>query len=164
MNWQQASLMRGCWRLLRTTKPRQCGRWISLSTFLDTQLLCGIVPIELSHLVWGRDIESFSRDWCSESVKSMLIYTYVLTSSILRGMHSQIVLLTDGMDTRPYRLPWPPASMIFDVSPNTTFNIAVERLEGRGPCYPWGKPYKFWQCRVNKQIEWHDLDASPLCF
>ncbi|KAG0584647.1 hypothetical protein KC19_3G225500 [Ceratodon purpureus] len=43
----------------------------------------------------------------------------------------QVVLLTDGMDTRPYRLPWPSATTVFDVSPSATHNVAVERLEGR---------------------------------
>lgn len=43
----------------------------------------------------------------------------------------QVVLLTDGMDTRPFRLPWPLATTAFDVSPSDTYNFAAERLEGR---------------------------------
>lgn len=48
----------------------------------------------------------------------------------------QIVLLTDGMDTRPYRLPWPPSSFIFDVSPSRAYSIADENLKGVYPKLP----------------------------
>lgn len=44
----------------------------------------------------------------------------------------QIVLLTDGMDTRPYRLSWPRLCVIFDISPGRVFKVASERLEGIG--------------------------------
>ncbi|WOL18876.1 hypothetical protein Cni_G27673 [Canna indica] len=44
----------------------------------------------------------------------------------------QIVLLTDGMDTRPYRLSWPRSSVIFDISPQSVFNVASQRLKGVG--------------------------------
>ena len=39
-------------------------------------------------------------------------------------------MLTDGMDTRPYRLNWPKSTMIFDVSPDSIFHAAAEKLEG----------------------------------
>ncbi|XP_074577453.1 O-methyltransferase 1, chloroplastic [Curcuma longa] len=44
----------------------------------------------------------------------------------------QIVLLTDGMDTRPYRLNWPRSSVIFDISPQSVFNIASQKLKEAG--------------------------------
>ncbi|XP_059072532.1 O-methyltransferase 1, chloroplastic [Cryptomeria japonica] len=44
----------------------------------------------------------------------------------------QIVLLTDGMDTRPYRLKWPPISIIFDISFETVFQIASKKLKEVG--------------------------------
>ncbi|XP_008807308.2 putative S-adenosyl-L-methionine-dependent methyltransferase MMAR_1595 isoform X2 [Phoenix dactylifera] len=44
----------------------------------------------------------------------------------------QIVLLTDGMDTRPYRLSWPQPSIIYDVSPESVFKVASQRLKGAG--------------------------------
>ncbi|KAJ6851197.1 uncharacterized protein M6B38_261000 [Iris pallida] len=44
----------------------------------------------------------------------------------------QIVLLTDGMDTRPYRLRWPLASVIYDISPERVFKEASQQLEGAG--------------------------------
>ncbi|URE18827.1 hypothetical protein MUK42_31055 [Musa troglodytarum] len=44
----------------------------------------------------------------------------------------QIVLLTDGMDTRPYRLSWPCSCIIFDISPQSVFNVASKKLKGTG--------------------------------
>lgn len=42
----------------------------------------------------------------------------------------QVVLLTDGMDTRPYRLNWPPSTIIFDISPKRVFTMAAQKLKG----------------------------------
>ncbi|KAL0437631.1 UNVERIFIED_CONTAM: O-methyltransferase 1, chloroplastic [Sesamum radiatum] len=42
----------------------------------------------------------------------------------------QVVLLTDGMDTRPYRLNWPASTILFDVSPDTIFRRSIKKLEG----------------------------------
>ena len=42
----------------------------------------------------------------------------------------QVVLLTDGMDTRPYRLKWPASTIIFDISPDNVFKRAAEKLQG----------------------------------
>ncbi|XP_044946514.1 O-methyltransferase 1, chloroplastic isoform X2 [Hordeum vulgare subsp. vulgare] len=44
----------------------------------------------------------------------------------------QIVLLTDGMDTRPYRLSWPRMSIVYDVSPGRIFSTAAQQLRGAG--------------------------------
>ncbi|GLU03739.1 hypothetical protein SLE2022_209230 [Rubroshorea leprosula] len=54
----------------------------------------------------------------------------------------QVVLLTDGMDARPYRLNWPTSTIIFDISPEQVFKRAAEKhrdgnleksiLNGRG--------------------------------
>ncbi|KAJ1288747.1 hypothetical protein BS78_02G112000 [Paspalum vaginatum] len=44
----------------------------------------------------------------------------------------QIVLLTDGMDTRPYRLSWPRLSVVYDVSPGKVFSTATQQLRGAG--------------------------------
>ncbi|XP_018474540.1 O-methyltransferase 1, chloroplastic [Raphanus sativus] len=50
----------------------------------------------------------------------------------------QVVLFTDGMDTRPYRLNWPASTMIFDVSPQKVFDIASDKLQGVGARLPKG--------------------------
>ncbi|KAG0475775.1 hypothetical protein HPP92_015461 [Vanilla planifolia] len=44
----------------------------------------------------------------------------------------QIVLLTDGMDTRPYRLNWPRRTVIYDISPENVFKEAYQKLQGCG--------------------------------
>uniref|UniRef100_A0A0D9WX96 Uncharacterized protein n=1 Tax=Leersia perrieri TaxID=77586 RepID=A0A0D9WX96_9ORYZ len=44
----------------------------------------------------------------------------------------QIVLLTDGMDTRPYRLSWPRLSIVYDISPGRVFSTASQQLRGTG--------------------------------
>ncbi|KAJ3703835.1 hypothetical protein LUZ61_007540 [Rhynchospora tenuis] len=41
----------------------------------------------------------------------------------------QIVLLSDGMDTRPYRLNWPRLSIIYDLSPERVFALGTKRLQ-----------------------------------
>ncbi|XP_047078489.1 O-methyltransferase 1, chloroplastic-like isoform X1 [Lolium rigidum] len=48
----------------------------------------------------------------------------------------QIVLLTDGMDTRPYRLSWPKLSVVYDVSPGRVFSAAAQQLRGAGAKIP----------------------------
>lgn len=50
----------------------------------------------------------------------------------------QVVLLTDGMDTRPYRLNWPSSTIIFDISPEQVFKNASEKLKAVGAKIPRG--------------------------
>ncbi|XP_042517438.1 O-methyltransferase 1, chloroplastic isoform X1 [Macadamia integrifolia] len=57
------------------------------------------------------------------------------TINLMEGLR-QIVLLADGMDTRPYRLNWPNSTIIFDISPDLVFQIAAQRLEGVGAKIP----------------------------
>ncbi|KAL4395412.1 hypothetical protein AHAS_Ahas02G0249400 [Arachis hypogaea] len=59
------------------------------------------------------------------------------TVNLIDGV-KQVVLLTDGMDTRPYRLRWPASTIIFDISPERIFQIAAEKLEGAGAKVPKG--------------------------
>lgn len=44
----------------------------------------------------------------------------------------QVVLFTDGMDTRPYRLNWPRSTLVFDISPQRVFRGAALKLEDVG--------------------------------
>nr|XP_043621015.1 O-methyltransferase 1, chloroplastic [Erigeron canadensis] len=48
----------------------------------------------------------------------------------------QVVLFTDGMDTRPYRLKWPSSTVIYDVSPQSVFKIASQKLKDVGAKIP----------------------------
>lgn len=49
---------------------------------------------------------------------------------LLSTYFQQVILLTDGMDTRPYRLNWPTSTIIFDISPDRIFTKSAEMLEG----------------------------------
>ncbi|URE18832.1 hypothetical protein MUK42_31055 [Musa troglodytarum] len=44
----------------------------------------------------------------------------------------QNILMINGMDTRPYRLSWPCSCIIFDISPQSVFNVASKKLKGTG--------------------------------
>ncbi|CAN0891654.1 O-methyltransferase 1, chloroplastic [Linum grandiflorum] len=69
------------------------------------------------------------------------IATKFVDDKLLRTVHhidglKQVVLLTDGMDTRPYRLNWPSSTMIFDVSPERIFKTSAQKLQGVGAKIP----------------------------
>ncbi|XP_057429931.1 O-methyltransferase 1, chloroplastic [Lotus japonicus] len=48
----------------------------------------------------------------------------------------QLILLNNGMDTRPYRLNWPTSTILFDISPESVFKTAAEKLKGVGAKIP----------------------------
>ncbi|KAI7753881.1 hypothetical protein M8C21_023555 [Ambrosia artemisiifolia] len=48
----------------------------------------------------------------------------------------QVVLFTDGMDTRAYRLKWPSSTVIYHVSPQSVFNAASQKLQDVGAKIP----------------------------
>ncbi|XP_020583493.1 uncharacterized protein LOC110026741 isoform X2 [Phalaenopsis equestris] len=74
------------------------------------------------------------------SVSSTLYYrlaTKFIDDKILDEISSlqelrQVVLLTDGMDTRPYRLNWPRSTVIYDISPEAVFKEACGKLQVSG--------------------------------
>ncbi|KAK3020848.1 hypothetical protein RJ639_045530 [Escallonia herrerae] len=49
------------------------------------------------------------------------------TTKEIEGL-KQVVLLTDGIDTRPYRLNWLPSTIIYDISPERIFTRAFKKL------------------------------------
>lgn len=50
----------------------------------------------------------------------------------------QVVLLTDGLDTRPYRLNWPTSTLVFHICPEKVFRGAVQKLQGFNILLPFG--------------------------
>ncbi|KAK8954500.1 hypothetical protein KSP39_PZI002699 [Platanthera zijinensis] len=74
------------------------------------------------------------------SLSSTLYYrlaTKFIDDKILNEVNSfdelrQVVLLTDGMDTRPYRLNWPRYTVIYDISPEAIFKEAHKKLQDSG--------------------------------
>ncbi|XVE73340.1 hypothetical protein DITRI_Ditri11bG0109800 [Diplodiscus trichospermus] len=74
-------------------------------------------------------------------LKHYCIATKFIDDSLLRTVNhmdglKQVVLLSDGMDTRPYRLNWPSSTIIFDISPERVFQKAAERLKDVGAKIP----------------------------
>ncbi|KAF3436459.1 hypothetical protein FNV43_RR23551 [Rhamnella rubrinervis] len=76
-----------------------------------------------------------------QSLHHYCLATKFIDDRLLRTVNhidglKQVVLLTDGMDTRPYRLSWPTSTIIFDISPERIFKRAAEKLEGVGAKIP----------------------------
>ncbi|XP_028771101.1 uncharacterized protein LOC114728371 isoform X2 [Neltuma alba] len=95
--------------------------------FVDPYADC-LVPPNTS-----KDADQDSHPYClaTKFIDDKLLWTV----SHIDGL-KQVVLLTDGMDTRPYRLSWPPSTRLFDISPERVFQTAAEKLEGVGAKIP----------------------------
>ncbi|KAF3629989.1 putative pentatricopeptide repeat-containing protein-like [Capsicum annuum] len=75
-----------------------------------------------------------------EDMEDQQLHPYCLATKfiddkLLQTMQStdglkQVVLLTDGLDTRPYRLNWPTSTLIFNVCPEKVFRGALQKLQG----------------------------------
>lgn len=58
------------------------------------------------------------------------------------------------MDTRPYRLSWPFSCVIFDISPQSVFNVASQKLKGlclfssKGVCDMSSSAFDFRSCNA----------------
>ncbi|KAF5931361.1 hypothetical protein HYC85_032234 [Camellia sinensis] len=73
------------------------------------------------------DMEHYSHHYC---LATKFIDDKLLTTMNNMDGIKQVVLLTDGMDTRPYRLSWPTSTIMFDISPERVFRKAAQKLEG----------------------------------
>ncbi|CAM8959351.1 hypothetical protein QQ045_003226 [Rhodiola kirilowii] len=91
--------------------------------FVDPYAAC-FLPLNLQ-----ADTECGHHPYCiaTKFVDDMLVETLKKYEEL-----KQVVLLTDGMDTRPYRISWPHLTVIYDVSPNSTFNFAAQKLKEVG--------------------------------
>ncbi|XP_039035719.1 putative S-adenosyl-L-methionine-dependent methyltransferase Mflv_0168 [Hibiscus syriacus] len=74
-------------------------------------------------------------------LKHYCIATKFIDDKLLRTANhmdglKQVVILSDGMDTRPYRLNWPSSTIIFDISPDRVFQKAAQKLKGVGAKVP----------------------------
>ncbi|XP_061968095.1 O-methyltransferase 1, chloroplastic isoform X2 [Populus nigra] len=79
------------------------------------------------------DLKKCSHQYC--------LATKFIDDKLLRTVNhidglKQVVLLTDGMDTRPYRLNWPTSTVIFDISSERIFKKSAEKLQGVGAKIP----------------------------
>ncbi|XP_022133153.1 uncharacterized protein LOC111005824 [Momordica charantia] len=83
-------------------------------------------------------IQQFSHHYC--------VATKFIDDKLLQIVHhvnglEQVVLLTDGMDTRPYRLHWPMWTRIIDISPDIVFKRANQDLQVNGAKIPKGNSF-----------------------
>ncbi|XP_073009520.1 O-methyltransferase 1, chloroplastic [Typha latifolia] len=99
--------------------------------FIDPYAGCFLSPDAIDNMV--ETPVSTSASWpCHYNVATKFIDDKLLSLVSRSDELRQIVLLTDGMDTRPYRLSWPRLSIIYDVSPERIFKLADEKLKGMG--------------------------------
>ncbi|KAH7521736.1 hypothetical protein FEM48_Zijuj07G0064200 [Ziziphus jujuba var. spinosa] len=76
-----------------------------------------------------------------KSLHPYCIATKFIDDKLLRTVNhidglKQVVLLLDGMDTRPYRLSWPTSTIIFDVSQKGYLKEQLKSLKGVGAKLP----------------------------
>ncbi|KAF1002669.1 O-methyltransferase 1, chloroplastic [Apium graveolens] len=90
--------------------------------FIDTYSACFGPTAEL-------DTEQHHNHYC---LATKFIDDRLLTEVKNIDGVKQVVLLTDGMDTRPYRLNWPKSTVVFDISPDNVFKRAAQKLEDVG--------------------------------
>ncbi|XP_044502986.1 O-methyltransferase 1, chloroplastic [Mangifera indica] len=95
--------------------------------FVDPYAGCFVAPnVEMA-------MKKYSHHYC--------LATKFIDDKLLRTVNhidglKQVVLLTDGMDTRPYRLNWPNSTIIYDISPERIFKNSAKKLEGVGAKIP----------------------------
>ncbi|KAB2052665.1 hypothetical protein ES319_A12G138300v1 [Gossypium barbadense] len=79
------------------------------------------------------DMETKAKQYC---IATKFIDDKLLSTVNHMDGLKQVVLLSDGMDTRPYRLNWLSSTIMFDISPLRVFQKAAEKLDGVGAKIP----------------------------
>jgi len=74
--------------------------------------------------------------YTDDTLQSALAATSMNT--INKGDYRQVVLVGDGMDTRPFRLTWPEGTLIFVVAPREVHELAAATLKAEGAHVPRG--------------------------
>jgi hypothetical protein len=87
--------------------------------------------------------------WVDEALLNAVAATSV--SRVNSGDFRQVVLLGDGMDTRPFRLPWPEGTLLFIVAPPEVHELA-EAVLGAAPGGPARVPRGCLMRRVNADL------------
>ncbi|KAK4441784.1 O-methyltransferase 1, chloroplastic [Sesamum alatum] len=115
----QAAMERASLRLQETLRPDPL--------FIDPYIRC-LLPPDIQ-----MDVDQDLHEHClgTKFIDDKLLST-IQNNDGLR----QVVLLTDGMDTRPYRLNWPASTILFDVSPDRIFRRSIKKLEEVGANIP----------------------------
>ncbi|XP_020080899.1 uncharacterized protein LOC109704565 isoform X1 [Ananas comosus] len=100
--------------------------------FIDPYAGC-LLSLDVNHC----DMEEYAISITGSSPSYYRIATKYIDDKLLNFVSRsddlrQIVLLTDGMDTRPLRMNWPRSSILYDVSPERIFKVASQRFKGVG--------------------------------
>ncbi|XP_058083658.1 O-methyltransferase 1, chloroplastic isoform X1 [Magnolia sinica] len=118
--------------------------------FIDPYVSCFIPPSSGKNT---KQISASTASPCHYCLATKFIDDKLLSTANHMDGVRQIVLLTDGMDTRPYRLKWPHSTIIFDISPGRIFTIASERLKGVGAKISRTSMF------IHVPLESHDIQA-----
>lgn len=111
-----------------------CKTWINscIPTVLQLSLLMTSCSKQWNLLMdWNRYETNTNKDlinWFSQ----LLWVRWQYSTDML-----QVVLLTDGLDTRPYRLNWPTSTLVFGICPEKVFRGAVQKLQGFNILFPF---------------------------
>ncbi|XP_057776624.1 O-methyltransferase 1, chloroplastic [Salvia miltiorrhiza] len=115
----QAALHRASLRFQETLRPDPL--------FTDPYIRC-LLPLDIQ-----MDVNHNLHKHC---LATKFIDDKLITSTQKIDGLRQIVFLTDGMDTRPYRLNWPASTVLFDISPDRIFRQSIQKLEEIGAKIP----------------------------
>ncbi|KAK9001814.1 hypothetical protein V6N11_024512 [Hibiscus sabdariffa] len=123
----QSAISSASLRFQETHKRGNSSSLLSKPLFMDPYAGCFVPP----HT--RMDLENPLKHYC--------IATKFIDDKLLRTVNhmdglKQVVILSDGMDTRPYRLNWPSSTIMFDISPDRVFQNAAEKLQGVGAKVP----------------------------
>ncbi|KAI3930278.1 hypothetical protein MKW92_033855 [Papaver armeniacum] len=83
-----------------------------------------------------RDIDQYSSSASHYCLATKFIDDVLLHTMTKEDELRQVVLFTDGMDTRPYRLQWPISTVMFDVSTEQVYVTASQKLKDVGAKVP----------------------------
>ncbi|GAB2281606.1 hypothetical protein Dimus_016182 [Dionaea muscipula] len=115
----QAAIASATLRFQETTRPEPL--------FVDLYVGCMIPSNTQMDMTESRHCHSLATKFIDDKLLDTL-----------RGIGGprQVVLLTDGMDTRPYRLNWPNSTVIYEVSPEMVHTEAARKLKEVGAQIP----------------------------
>nr|GEV85723.1 putative S-adenosyl-L-methionine-dependent methyltransferases superfamily protein [Tanacetum cinerariifolium] len=120
-DFQSAAISRASYRFQESLRPEPL--------FVDPYAGCFAPPnVELD-----KNIEHKQHHYC---IGTRFIDDQLLSATKGIDGAKQVVLFTDGMDTRGYRLKWSSSTVIYDVSPQAVFKKASQKLQDVGAKIP----------------------------
>ncbi|KAK4376325.1 hypothetical protein RND71_007002 [Anisodus tanguticus] len=143
----QAAIQRASLRLRESHSPGNSILYTYAYPFLPLHIThfqhaCALMDPLLVDPYVGCLLPSNSLEDMDQQLHPYCLATKFIDDKLLETMQStdglkQVVLLTDGLDTRPYRLNWPTSTLLFDICPEKVFRRAVKKLQAH-EAYPNG--------------------------